>query len=586
VLAATLFPYVFISCRAIFVREAAGSLEAARMLGAGHRRVFLTVALPMARPAIVAEASLVGMEAMNDYGVVTAFGLGTLTPGIFRAWTEGFPGAAMRLAMVRMGMTLLFISLERWQRGKLRFAGGPSEAPLVRHRLGPLGIAFAWLVCGGPLLLGFIVPVVRMMRWAVQSHDRMDWAGHLAAAGNSIFLACGAAVLVTLGAIVLVAGGWVFPGKSLPSAQRIGILGYAFPSALVAVGVGAVVSGLSAFSGFGILALSASAFGLMLAYFVRFLAVGIQPVAAGFEAVSGSLHEAARTLGVKPVRALLRIDLPLVWPVLVAGATPADQRRRCVMFPSSLPEEKLLSLVGESGSGKTTLLRLLAGLERPDRGTISLDGRVLSSPAAVVPPEQRGIGLVFQHHALFPHLTVEKNFGFGIWRRSREEREGIIGQLLALVGLTGFGKRYPHELSGGERQRIALARALAPEPILLLLDEPFSSLDARLQQAVRDDTRAILKERGATALFVTHDTGDALSIADRIVVLKQGLLQQDGAPPEVYHAPANAYVASFFGTCNFLPMYSLPNPSGARILCHVGPPKPKEKPDSGTMSAA
>ncbi|MGL4398267.1 MAG: ABC transporter permease [Luteolibacter sp.] len=323
VLAATLFPYVFISCRAIFVREAAGSLEAARMLGAGHRRVFLTVALPMARPAIVAGASLVGMEAMNDYGVVTAFGLGTLTPGIFRAWTEGFPGAAMRLAMILMGMTLLFISLERWQRGKRRFAGDPSEAPLARHRLGPLGIAFAWLVCGGPLLLGFVVPVVRMMRWAVQSHDRMDWAGHLAAVGNSIFLACGAAVLVTLGAIVLVAGGRAFPGKSLRSAQRVGILGYAFPSALVAVGVGAMVSGLSGFPGFGILALSASTFGLMLAYFVRFLAVGIQPVAAGFEAVSGSLHEAARTLGVKPVRALLRIDLPLVWPVLVAGATLA-----------------------------------------------------------------------------------------------------------------------------------------------------------------------------------------------------------------------------------------------------------------------
>jgi iron(III) transport system ATP-binding protein len=246
-----------------------------------------------------------------------------------------------------------------------------------------------------------------------------------------------------------------------------------------------------------------------------------------------------------------------------------------------LPEGKLLSLVGESGSGKTTLLRLLAGLETPDSGSISLDGRLLSSPAAVVPPEQRGIGLVFQHHALFPHLTVEKNIGFGLRHLSRDQRMAVIAQLLALVGLAKFGKRYPHELSGGERQRIALARALAPEPRLLLLDEPFSSLDARLRQTVRDDTRAILKERGATALFVTHDTGDALSIADRIVVLKHGQLQQDGAPPEVYHAPANAYVASFFGTCNFLPMHSLPHPSGARILCHVGPPSPSEKPGFG-----
>jgi iron(III) transport system ATP-binding protein len=241
-----------------------------------------------------------------------------------------------------------------------------------------------------------------------------------------------------------------------------------------------------------------------------------------------------------------------------------------------LPEGKLLSLVGESGSGKSTLLRLIAGLETPDAGSIQLDGETISAPAAVTPPERRGIGLVFQHHALFPHLTVERNIAFGLRHLPRGERPGVIAPLLELVGLAKLGQRYPHELSGGERQRIALARALAPNPRVLLLDEPFSSLDSRLRHAVRDETRAILRERGATALFVTHDTGDALSIADRIVVLKSGRVQQVGAPPEVYHAPANAYVASFFGTCNFLPMHSLPHPSGARILCHVGPPRPEE----------
>lgn len=246
-----------------------------------------------------------------------------------------------------------------------------------------------------------------------------------------------------------------------------------------------------------------------------------------------------------------------------------------------LPEGKLLALVGESGSGKSTMLRLIAGLERPDGGEIALDGALLSTPRGVTPPERRGIGLVFQNHALFPHLTVEKNIAFGLRQVSRNERSAIVAPLLELVGLSGMAARYPHELSGGERQRVALARALAPNPRVLLLDEPFSSLDARLRHSVRDETQAILKERRATALLVTHDTGDALSIADRIVVLKQGRVQQVGAPPEVYYAPANSYVASFFGTCNFLPIRSLPHPSGARIHCHVGPPGPSAQPGIG-----
>lgn len=241
-----------------------------------------------------------------------------------------------------------------------------------------------------------------------------------------------------------------------------------------------------------------------------------------------------------------------------------------------LAEGKLLALVGESGSGKTTLLRLLAGLETPDAGEIRLDGKTISSPHGVLAPERRGIGLVFQSHALFPHLTVEGNISYGLRHLRREERAVIVPGVLDLVGLSGYSKRYPHELSGGERQRIALARALAPNPRLLLLDEPFSSLDARLRQSVRDETRAILQERNATAVFVTHDTGDALTIADRIVVLKKGCIQQIGAPPEIYHAPVNSYVASFFGTCNFLPLRGIAHPSGARIACHIGPPQAAE----------
>ncbi len=323
VLAATLFPYVFLSCRAVFAREAAGSLEASRMLGAGQFRTFLTVALPMARPAVAAGASLVAMEAINDFGVVSAFGLNTLTPGIFRAWTEGHPGAAMRLALILMSMALLFLGLERWQRGRRKFAADPAETPLARRKLGPPGILLAWTVCLLPLLLGFLLPGWRMARWAWQSLDGIDWPGHLAAAGNSLALSAGSALLVVLGAIVLVAGRRAFAGRTMLLAQRIGLLGYAFPSALVAVGVGAAVSTISSWPGLASLALSASTFGLMFAYFVRFLAVGIQPAAAGFESVSGSLHEAARTLGAKPLRALVEIDLPLVRPALIAGATLA-----------------------------------------------------------------------------------------------------------------------------------------------------------------------------------------------------------------------------------------------------------------------
>lgn len=246
-----------------------------------------------------------------------------------------------------------------------------------------------------------------------------------------------------------------------------------------------------------------------------------------------------------------------------------------------LSEGKILALVGESGSGKTTLLRMLAGLESVDSGEVRLDGEVIATAGGGVPPEKRGIGMVFQHHALFPHLNVEKNVLFGVRKLPKSEKENILVEMIDLVGLSGFEKRFPHELSGGERQRVALARALAPNPRLLLMDEPFSSLDARLRYAVRDETREMLKRRGTTVVFVTHDTGDALAVADGIVVLRKGEVQQIGAPPEVYHAPANAYVASFFGSCNFLPFHSLGQAGGARVTCHIGPPRESGGEDAG-----
>lgn len=213
----------------------------------------------------------------------------------------------------------------------------------------------------------------------------------------------------------------------------------------------------------------------------------------------------------------------------------------------------ITALVGESGAGKSTLLRLIAGLEAPDAGEIQLGGRVVSSEKTVVPPERRGVGLVFQNHALFPHLTVAENISFGISRRPKAERRVEVARLLALVRLVGCENRMPHELSGGERQRIALARTLAPKPALILLDEPFSSLDTSLKARVRDEVRTILRQAGVTALIVTHDAGDALELADRIAVIRRGRILQVDTPEGLYSQPANREVASFFGPCNFLP---------------------------------
>lgn len=246
----------------------------------------------------------------------------------------------------------------------------------------------------------------------------------------------------------------------------------------------------------------------------------------------------------------------------------------------ALPEGGLMALVGESGSGKTTLLRLLAGLETPDQGEIRLEDRLLSSPRRVIPPEQRGIGLVFQHHALFPHLSVAANITYGLRRLPAAARQDKLRQLLDLTGLGQHAGRYPHELSGGEKQRVALARALAPEPRVLLLDEPFSSLDARLRQRMREETRRLLRQQGVTAIFVTHDTQDALSIADHLVVLKEGRVQQQGRPAEIYQQPANAYTAAFFGPCNVLPRRSLALPAGAPDPPGIiGPPAAPERAD-------
>lgn len=218
----------------------------------------------------------------------------------------------------------------------------------------------------------------------------------------------------------------------------------------------------------------------------------------------------------------------------------------------ALTEGDICCLLGPSGCGKTTVLRAIAGFLQPDGGDIHLDGQLLASGTRSLPPEKRRVGMVFQDYALFPHLNVRDNLTFGLKGHSAREKSRICEELLQLVKLEDLGHRFPHELSGGQQQRIALARALAPEPKLLLMDEPFSSLDVELRRALALEVRAILKERGITAIMVTHDQSEAFAMADKIGVLNAGELQQWDTPFNLYHEPATRFVANFIGQGVFL----------------------------------
>jgi iron(III) transport system ATP-binding protein len=216
---------------------------------------------------------------------------------------------------------------------------------------------------------------------------------------------------------------------------------------------------------------------------------------------------------------------------------------------------EILALLGPSGSGKTTLLRLIAGFESPDEGHIFISGRMVVDVAnsVWVAAEDRGVGMVFQDYALFPHLTVAQNIRFGLRRASKKERQIRVEELLRLTELVGYTDRYPHELSGGQQQRVALARALAPRPRVVLLDEPFNGLDPDLRPQMRREVTQILRHLGTAAILVTHDQEEALGMADRVAVIRNGELQQIGAPEDIYYSPTTAFVANFVGHADFIP---------------------------------
>ncbi|WP_432193602.1 ABC transporter ATP-binding protein [Streptomyces sp. bgisy027] len=219
----------------------------------------------------------------------------------------------------------------------------------------------------------------------------------------------------------------------------------------------------------------------------------------------------------------------------------------------TVPAGALAAVLGPSGCGKTTMLRVVAGFLRADAGTVRLGDRLLSGPGVHLPPERRRIGIVPQEGALFPHLSVARNVAFGLTGIDRAERRRITEEMLELVGLAGYGDRMPHELSGGQQQRIALARALAPRPGLVLLDEPFNALDSALRAGVRADVRAALQATGATAVLVTHDQQEALSTADLVAVVRDGRVAQCATPQDLYRHPADPWIAGFVGDAVLLP---------------------------------
>ena len=226
----------------------------------------------------------------------------------------------------------------------------------------------------------------------------------------------------------------------------------------------------------------------------------------------------------------------------------------------------VVALVGPSGCGKTTLLRCLAGLERPEGGTVRIGERTLVGPGAFVPAERRRVGMVFQDAAVFPHLSVARNVAYGLSRRD-PERESRVRDALALVGLEGFGDRAPSTLSGGQLQRVALARALAPRPSVILMDEPFSSLDAPLRAELRAEVRRLLQAIDATGVFVTHDREEAFVVGDEIAVMDGGLVAHQASPARLYELPATRAVAEFVGDANFVPGTA----AGAAAQTPIGP---------------
>ncbi len=238
-------------------------------------------------------------------------------------------------------------------------------------------------------------------------------------------------------------------------------------------------------------------------------------------------------------------------------------------FSLSLQDDEIMTLLGPSGCGKTTVLRMIAGFIKPEQGRISINGDLVAGDGKMQPPEKRSVGMMFQDYALFPHLTVEENIVFGLEKElSRKERKRRVENLLEMVGLSGAEEKHPHQLSGGQKQRIALSRALSREPAVVLMDEPFSSLDERMREGMRREIKSILKKSETPAIIVSHDREDAFSLSDRLAVMRDGRIEQSGTPREIFARPKNRFVADFASRSNLVQLSGLENQENGKVRGH------------------